>query len=44
MIPIIGAPIMEQLESNINSAELVLSEEVLEAINAIHDEISNPSP
>ncbi len=41
---IIGATSMQQLESNINSADLQLSEEVLEAINAIHQEISNPSP
>ncbi len=41
---IIGETTMQQLESNIKSAELVLTEEALEAINAIHDEISNPSP
>ncbi|MCP4075884.1 MAG: NADP(H)-dependent aldo-keto reductase [Gammaproteobacteria bacterium] len=41
---IIGATTMQQLESNINSADMVLTEEVLEGINAIHDEISNPSP
>ncbi len=41
---IIGATSMQQLESNINSVDLELSEEVLEAINAVHAEISNPSP
>lgn len=41
---IIGATTMAQLESNINSINLMLSEEVLEAIEAIHCEISNPSP
>lgn len=41
---IIGATTMQQLESNIASVDLTLSEEVLEGIEAIHCEISNPSP
>ncbi len=41
---IIGATSLAQLESNIASAELVLSEQVLEGIEAIHKQFSNPSP
>ncbi|ALM54791.1 NADP(H)-dependent aldo-keto reductase [Halomonas huangheensis] len=41
---IIGATTMEQLESNLASEALTLSDEVLEAIDAIHTEIPNPSP
>ena len=41
---IIGATTMSQLESNIASADLILSKEVLEGIESIHREISNPSP
>lgn len=41
---IIGATTLEQLESNINSAELRLSEEVMEGIEAIHTRHPNPSP
>lgn len=41
---IIGATTMEQLRINIDSAELVLSDEVLEGIEVIHMEISNPAP
>lgn len=41
---IIGATTMQQLESNIDSADLELSADVLEAIEAIHAEHSNPCP
>ncbi|MFM2319914.1 MAG: hypothetical protein RLZZ215_2535 [Pseudomonadota bacterium] len=41
---IIGATSMEQLQSNIASAELVLSDEVLKGIEAIHDVHPNPCP
>ncbi|MGB0712722.1 MAG: NADP(H)-dependent aldo-keto reductase [Gammaproteobacteria bacterium] len=41
---IIGATTIEQLESNIASAELVLGDEVLEGIEAIHTRQPNPSP
>lgn len=41
---IIGATNMEQLRKNIASEEIKLSDEVLDGIEAIHAEISNPSP
>lgn len=41
---IIGATTMEQLESNIASADITLSAEVLEGIEAIHGDIPNPAP
>lgn len=41
---IIGATSMEQLESNIASVELDLSRDVLEAIEAIHQQHPNPAP
>ncbi|MBN8411928.1 MULTISPECIES: NADP(H)-dependent aldo-keto reductase [Halomonas] len=41
---IIGATTMDQLESNLASEALTLSEEVLEGIEAIHQRIPNPSP
>jgi aryl-alcohol dehydrogenase-like predicted oxidoreductase len=41
---IIGATNMEQLKANIASEEIKLSDEVLDGIEAIHSEISNPSP
>jgi len=41
---IIGATNMQQLKMNIASEEIQLSDEVLEGIEAIHAEISNPSP
>ncbi len=41
---IIGATTMEQLESNLASAELVLSDEVLAGIEAIHKDQPNPAP
>lgn len=41
---IIGATSMAQLRSNIDSAELQLDSDLLEAIDAIHAERSNPCP
>jgi aryl-alcohol dehydrogenase-like predicted oxidoreductase len=41
---IIGATTMEQLRANIASADLELSAEVLEEIEAIHQRHPNPSP
>ena len=41
---IIGATSLEQLESNLASAELELTTEVLEGIEAIHREQPNPAP
>lgn len=41
---IIGATTMEQLKSNIASADLTLGDTVLEAIEAIHTAIPNPAP
>lgn len=41
---IIGATSLEQLRENIDSAELVLSDEVLEAIESIHGRHPNPCP
>jgi aryl-alcohol dehydrogenase-like predicted oxidoreductase len=41
---IIGATNLAQLEENIRSVEVVLSEEVLAEIESIHDEIPNPCP
>ncbi|MFS2158764.1 NADP(H)-dependent aldo-keto reductase [Pseudomonas sp. Pseusp122] len=41
---IIGATTMEQLDSNLASADLVLSEDVLAAIEAIHKDQPNPAP
>ncbi len=41
---IIGATSIEQLQSNIDSASLTLSEEVLEAIEKVHNQYPNPSP
>ena len=41
---IIGATNLQQLEANIASAELVLSDEILEQIEEIHTEHPNPSP
>lgn len=41
---IIGATTMEQLEMNIASADLQLSEEMLEGIEQIHVQQPNPSP
>jgi len=41
---IIGATTMEQLKSNIASANINLSAEVLDGIAAIHGDIPNPAP
>ena len=41
---IIGATTLEQLETNINSINIELSEDVLEAIEKTHSEIPNPCP
>ncbi len=41
---IIGATTLEQLESNLASEDLVLSDEVLAEIEAVHDEDPNPAP
>ena len=41
---IIGATSMEQLQSNIASIDLKLSNEILDAIEDIHTQIPNPSP
>jgi aryl-alcohol dehydrogenase-like predicted oxidoreductase len=41
---IIGATTLEQLDSNIASFDLKLSEEVLEGIEAIHKDQPNPAP
>lgn len=41
---IIGATNLSQLRENIDSANCVLSEDVLNAIDAVHAEISNPCP
>lgn len=41
---IIGATTMAQLRENIATAEIVLSDDVLNAINEVHAEISNPCP
>ncbi len=41
---IIGATTLEQLKTNIASADVVLSEEVLKGIEAIHETHPNPCP
>ena len=41
---IIGATNNEQLEENIDSINISLSKEVMDAINAVHTEIANPAP
>lgn len=41
---IIGATTMPQLKENIGSAEITLSQEILDEINAVHDRIPNPAP
>ena len=41
---IIGATTLEQLALDIDSIEVTLSKEVLDGIEAIHREISNPCP
>lgn len=41
---IIGATTLEQLEENIDSVDIQLSEDILKAINEIHASIPNPAP
>lgn len=41
---IIGATNLDQLEENINSINISLSDDVMDAINAVHAEIPNPAP
>ncbi len=41
---IIGATSIEQLRENIASAEVILSSDILAALDAVHTEISNPCP
>ena len=41
---IIGATNLEQLKENIDSTNVHLSDEVLKAIDAIHNEVPNPAP
>lgn len=41
---IIGATTIEQLKENIASIQLELSQEVVKAINRVHEEIPNPAP
>ncbi len=41
---IIGATTIEQLKSNIESINVTLTDEVLDAIEAVHTRIPNPSP
>jgi len=40
---IIGATNLQQLEENIDSINISLSEDIMEAINAVHAEIPNPA-
>lgn len=42
--PIIGATSMDQLTTNIASHEIVLSPDVLHAINQVHEQNPNPGP
>lgn len=44
MSTIIGATSLEQLKENIDSHEIVLSEEILKEIDAIQEMIPNPAP
>jgi len=41
---IIGATSVEQLQENINSASLVLDDQVLSGIEALHEEFTYPCP
>ena len=41
---IIGATTMDQLKENIDSINLVLSEDTLKEIEAVHEAMSNPAP
>lgn len=41
---IIGATRMDQLETDIGAADLVLSDDILEKVDEIHQEFGNPAP
>jgi len=41
---IIGATNLKQLEENIESINVSLSDEIIEAINTVHADIPNPAP
>ena len=41
---IIGATTMEQLKENIGTADIDLSDEIIEKINLIHSNNPNPTP
>ena len=41
---IIGATTLDQLKENIDSAYVKLSDEILEAIELIHEQYPNPAP
>jgi len=41
---IIGATTMEQLEANLHSLDVTLSDEVIEEIEAVHRRQPNPAP
>ena len=41
---IIGATTIEQLKENIESINVSLSDEIIEEINSIHEDIPNPAP
>jgi len=41
---VIGATTIEQLKENIGSIDVDLSDELLQEINAVHNQIPNPSP
>ena len=41
---IIGATTIEQLKENIESVDVILSEEIIEEINQIHNCQPNPAP
>jgi aryl-alcohol dehydrogenase-like predicted oxidoreductase len=41
---IIGATSIEQLEQNIGSIDVTLSEEIIKEINEVHESIPNPAP
>jgi aryl-alcohol dehydrogenase-like predicted oxidoreductase len=41
---IIGATTLEQLKENIGSIDVVLSEDIMNEINAVHAVIPDPAP
>ncbi len=41
---IIGATSLEQLKENIGSIDIVLSDKIIQEINAVHEAIPNPAP